>query len=400
MKQFKHWIILIGCCGLAASSMGIVVNTSGVFIAPVSTSLGVLRGTFSLVSTFTLVSTAIISLFTPQIINKLGIKKSLFAGSILVFGSTFLMGMAKSMIIFYLLGIIRGIGAGLNAILPITMIINKWFNKSNGLATSIVLSFSGVAGAFLSPVFSSLINSIGWQNTYYVAAIISLAVTLPIILYPFKLDPLEEGLEPYGGKFEVVNKTTTNTTFNPITLSFILFMTFAILTTGITGMPSHFPGFGESIGLSATTASLMLSASMIGNISSKLIIGILSDKLGAIKAVLVMMITNMIAAICMIILPKGIFVIIFAFMFGSIYSIGAVGIALLTRYFFGENNYAKAYSIVSFGTNLGGAFSMSLFGFIYDLFKSYTNAFILTVIFSLLNFGLLYILSQQKKQSI
>ena len=32
----KHWLVLVCCCGLAAASIGISINSSGVFYTPVS----------------------------------------------------------------------------------------------------------------------------------------------------------------------------------------------------------------------------------------------------------------------------------------------------------------------------------------------------------------------------
>ena len=48
MENKKHWIVLAVCCGLAASSIGVSINSSGVFYTPVSESLGIMRGTFSM----------------------------------------------------------------------------------------------------------------------------------------------------------------------------------------------------------------------------------------------------------------------------------------------------------------------------------------------------------------
>ena len=40
----KHWLVLVCCCGLAAASIGISINSSGVFYTPVSKNLHMLRG--------------------------------------------------------------------------------------------------------------------------------------------------------------------------------------------------------------------------------------------------------------------------------------------------------------------------------------------------------------------
>lgn len=70
----KYWIILICCCLMTASSIGIVVNTIGVFYTPVSTALGVSQGTFTLHATFCLLATALTALFVPGIMKKNAIK--------------------------------------------------------------------------------------------------------------------------------------------------------------------------------------------------------------------------------------------------------------------------------------------------------------------------------------
>ena len=54
------------------------------------------------------------------------------------------MGFVKTLPMFYILGALRGMSTALFSSVPLTMIINNWFVEKHGLATSIVLSFSGV----------------------------------------------------------------------------------------------------------------------------------------------------------------------------------------------------------------------------------------------------------------
>ena len=53
------------------------------------------------------------------------------------------------------------------SIVPITIIINGWFEKKHGLATSIAFGFSGLGGTICSPILSSIISSFNWQNGAY-----------------------------------------------------------------------------------------------------------------------------------------------------------------------------------------------------------------------------------------
>ena len=81
-RSMKHWIVLLCCCGLAGASIGVSINTSGVFYEPVSQSLGILRGNFAMHMTIFSVVTAITALFVPRILKKVNYKVLLFIGVI------------------------------------------------------------------------------------------------------------------------------------------------------------------------------------------------------------------------------------------------------------------------------------------------------------------------------
>lgn len=398
-KGIKYWLVLISCCGLCASSVGIVLNTIGVFYTPVSQGLGVSQGTFTLHATFCILATAITVLFVPKIMKKIPLKLMVLIGVTLTSISTFMMGLSHHVVLFYILGIIRGVGAAMYGVIPVTIVINNWIYKNNGMATSIALSFTGVAGAVLSPVFSSLIESIGWEYTYFVVAILSFILALPFLLLPFKEKPEDENKLPYLSSESIISHLDLHeddTKFNAMQPKFILFFVIAILLNAITGMGSHFPTYALSIGFSATLGSLMLSAAMVSNIGSKFIIGIISDGIGIVKAVYIMLIANIVAFIMFLFFKSDIALLIASFLYGSIYSITAVGIAIMTRRFFGELNYSSAYANVQFGCNFGVAFAVTLIGYIYDFTSSYNLIFIIAIAIGILTIILLNIIQKMK----
>ena len=379
-KSSKHWLVLIVCCGLAASSIGVSINSSGVFYTPVSTSLGIMRGTFSMHMTIFSLTTAIGALFIPRIMNKVSYKLLLTISVVIAVVATGLMAVTKSIPGFYLLGAIRGLSTGMFSIVPLTIIINNWFEKSHGLATSIVFGFSGLAGSFCSPILSSFIENFGWQTGYLIKAAIILGLCLPAVLYPFHLDPQKDGCLPYGHVEQPQDMVTqVSNSFSFTTVAFISFFVFGLLCSCITSVTQHLPGYGQSLGYSAALGAMLLSSGMVGNIISKLIIGVLSDHLGAIKATVTMIIANTVGIILLMWGSTAWLLIIGAFLFGSCYSIGAVALPLLTKYFFGIDNYARVFPKISFASNLGAAISLSMVGYIYDFFGSYLYAFIIAL---------------------
>lgn len=382
------------CC-LAASSIGLCTNAIGVFYTPVSKSLHVLKGTFAMHATLSTLTTALTSLKMSKIIKKYNYKKILLIGSLLSSISTWMMSYSQSVYLFYILGILRGIGVGIGGMVPITVIITNWFDEKYGLATGLALSFSGLAGAIFSPLLSSWITCYGWQMTYRLMAICIFILVFPVLIVPWKINPQEENLLPYGYQERKDTIKIQDKKISLITISFLCMCLFTLLHTSITGISQYLSGIALSIHLSATSGAILMSLAMIGNISTKLLISFLSDLLNPIKAVIIMILTNCLSLLLLflgVIHQEIMLLYIGSFMFGSIYSVGAVGIPMLTRYFFGNENYARTYSVIGFLTNVGSASSLTLIGYLFDFTKSYQMVFIIALCFHLINLILLVVI--------
>lgn len=397
-RSNKHWIVVIVLCGLAASSVGLCNNCVGIFYTPVSESLGVLRGTFAMHATLSLLATAFTSLCMRKIINSCNYKRILVIGVIMAVLSTIAMAYSTSLLLFYILGVVRGIGSGLFATSPITMIITNWFHDKHGTATSIALSFSGLSGAICSPLLANCISSYGWQKAYLIQAALILIFTLPALIYPFSVHPEDSGLFPYGYKEDKKQVMKKNVSFNYIQLSFFCMCLFTILHTSITGISQHLSGYGQSLGFSATVGATFLSCSMVGNILTKLIIGVLSDMVKPVKACFIMIVVNMCAILGLLVFRNEILLYAAALVYGSVYSVGAVGIPLLTKYFFGQENYTKTYSVIGFLTSVGSASSLPLIGYVYDFTGAYSFVFICAIGIHIFNMCLLFILIKKKQK--
>lgn len=394
-KSYKHWMIVFFMCCLAASSIGLCTNAIGVFYTPVAKSLKVLKGTFAMHATLSTLATALTLLKISKVIKKYSYKKVLLIGVILSSGATWLMSYSTSVYLFYILGILRGIGVGIYGMVPITVVITNWFDKKHGLATSLALSFSGLSGAIFSPLLSSWITCYGWQMTYRFMAICILVLVLPALIVPWNIDPRKEHLLPYGYQNRKETTKVQNNKIKLLTISFLCMCLFTLLHTSITGISQHLSGVAVSIHLSVTIGATFMSFTMIGNISTKLLIGFLSDLLSPIKAVIMMILTNCFSLGLLflgVIHQEIMLLYIGSFMFGSIYSVGAVGIPMLTRYFFGNENYARTYSFIGFLTNVGSASSLTLIGYLYDFTQSYQMVFIIALCFHLINLILLVVI--------
>jgi len=289
----KHWLVLLGACGMTAASLGFNINSIGVFFTPVADALGVLRGNFAFHSTIATITMAIAYLLFPRMLDHFRFKHLLYLGITVSALSTMAMALTTNMMVFYILGAIRGFSSGIFGIVPVTMLLNNWFEDRNGTAMSIAFASAGVSGAFMSPLFTYLINSVGWQWTFVVAGILMAVLNIPGLLFLSTFHPKKEGYLPYKSKNSAQTDTDESTPENNPTLrrksvsytsiGFITLLLISFLYPSLIGMVQHFPGLVESLNFSISVGAAMLSAAMIGNIFFKLTVGVLSDKIGIVK---------------------------------------------------------------------------------------------------------------------
>ncbi len=400
-KNKKHWLVVAILCGFTAC-FSIPINLSGVFLSPVATELGFQRGDFSFHATLTLFISAIVSLYVPRLMEKMQLKYMLVIAAILSGVPNIMMGFAQHLWEFNLWGVVRGVGVGLISMVPVAIIINHWFHKHHGVITSIILSFSGVSGAVLTPLFANLIAQFGWRNSYIISGVVIILLLLPGIIFPFTVNPASEGLEPLGAGDVHLKSTSTDKlhipekTFNKKIFLAIMFV--AVLHTAITGLGQHFPGFTEANGYSASIGAMMLSVSMIGSILFKMMVGAISDRFNAVTANLLMISISLVSASLFISKPGPTLLLVGAFLFGSAFSIPAVGMPLLTRELIGNHHFNKVFPLISFGLATGGAASISLIGYVFDFSGSYTPALLLTIGINVANILLLLVLKLKAKK--
>ncbi|EXJ23747.1 hypothetical protein ADIAL_0763 [Alkalibacterium sp. AK22] len=397
-KSLKHWIVLATLCGVTISAIGLPIMTNGVFISPIADSLGVYRGSVAMHNTLTLFMKAVMSLYAGVLVKKYPFKLVMLTGVLLAGISNILMGFSESIWLFNVLGTTRGIGTGMLAWVPVTIVVNEWFEEKHGLVMSIVLSFSSVAGAVFSPVFTRLIQSVGWELSYQFMGLLIILFSLPALLVPFTLDPKDSGYLPYGKQSEAAETTVKREAVKREAQKsvngtlFALMFTFTLLQTMLIGVPQHFPGFSGTVDLSNQVGATMLSVAMLSSIVFKLGMGYISDQIGPMKSTITMIVLVGTASVMLIFFRSEWALYAAALLYGGIFSIPSVSVTLLTKELFGRYHFVRLYPILAFATSLGAAVSISLVGYIFDFTGSYISAFIFSLGINLFNLFVIWVM--------
>lgn len=400
MKNGKAMYIIAAVCTclMACGTMGLV-NAYGVFYKPMADALQVGQGAITLHMS---ISNLIIGFSTPVIARMISrnvrIKSILTFGAILILVSGLVIALCHNVMIMNIAAVVRGIGFAGVSMMIITMIIGNWFVKYRGTLTGIALSFSGIGSAIASPVLSSLIQNYGYEKTYigFVAAIF-LFILPALFLVPLK--PQDIGLRPYGEN-EAEENTKAVKVSNldlPFTTRSQIFVTLIILVLSIvllTSLSPHLSSLAQTYGYEASVGAALLSFSMIGNVASKFVLGAMADRIGAFKGVVVMMVTSLLGLVLILMNPGGTFPLLAGgFLYGTCYSIGSLGISMITRTLYGDAQYGQAYSVITMFTSVASAVGLTLIGMMYDLTGSYTSSVIGGIVLVALAFVCLMMIS-------
>lgn len=382
---------------MAMAAIGISINCAGIFFVSVSEELGVGRGDIALTTTLTNVVTGLMGPFVAsRLIGKVNIKWLTGAGALVTTLGFAALSIANHVAVFYVVSVLMGMFITGYSNVVISHIIGNWFQEKHGIAMGITMSCSGLGGAIFNPILSAAIESFGWRNAYLLAAAFVFVLSVPGILFIIKERPEEKGLLPYGAAGSsappAAKKTAEKAKISFGSAAFLVTVAFSVLAYFVSGFNTHVSGFATSIGLTASVGALMVSASMIGNVLFKLLIGVLSDAFGTPKACGVMLISNMIGMTIFSFLPVGGTVVpmISAFLYGGIYAVAAVGIPLVVRYVYGSRLHSVAYSYVSLFACISSSCAMATYGYSYDIFGTYRIAVVASVVIAGLSLASLF----------
>ncbi len=382
-KQY-HWFVMASCCLMATVSVGFFANAYGVFYTPLASLLGIGRGAVAVHATIAGLITGLSGPLVNRLFRRIRLQYVIAFGIVLLAASMLALGTVSSVAALNVIGVIRGIGAACYYIPVLTVIVGNWFHKRFATISGVVLSCSGLAGAILSPVLANLIEAVGLQKTTWISVVFIVVFSLPGVIF-CRFRPEEAGLAAYGDERRTAAEplrtsgepAKTGTRKTGLILCAVGFL--AIATTAV---PQHFSSFSTSVGLESSVGIAMMSAAMAGNILFKLLNGVLSDVIGAVRASTIF---ALVALVCLVVLytepRKAAVLIACAFFFGTAYSFGTVGLAAVSRALYGENNGA-IYSLVSALGVTSASLSLTGIGTLYDRTGHYRTAFLIAAAFS------------------
>lgn len=399
-RFYYGWVLVF--VGFIMMLLGYVsyISVTSVFVVPVTKELHVDRADFVFYQTILCLSCVAAAAFYGKRMAKGNIKRMMAFWAILSAAAFF--GFSKATVLwqFYLLAVILGIGFACVTTMPVSIILNNWFEgKVKGTAMGFTFIGSGIGGLILIPILNFVITSYGWRAGYLTLALFFLVIITPCILFLIVKTPEEKGFVRMGQTAEeksiaeadglVLKDALKTPMLWLISISVIIFV-FASSGIMFNSTP-YFLQCGFSPAKAATFAALNVGALAIG----KPLIGLLCDKFGTKFGSVFSSLVFAASFAFLFIMPLSPALLVY----GAIlcYGVGGGGITvcppLLVNSLFGEKDYGNIIAVLTMATNIGGAFGGMLAATIYDKTGSYstfwliaTMGLVLSALFRIISF--------------
>ena len=342
------------------------------------------RSVTSLPFTLNMIGFALGNFLIGRIIDRFGVTLSVIAAAMASGTAYFLSSQVNDFYLLTALHLLLGFGtaAGFG---PLISDISHWFLRHRGIAVALIASGNYLAGGVWPLFLSDILLEQGWRDAYQMLAVLTLIVIIPLAFLLRREVPDEA--HQLASDLAVENSAK-------IRLSARQFQ----LLLGIAGisccvamsMPQvHIVSYCVGLGYGPAVGVQMLSVMLFGGVISRIVSGLIADKLGGIKTVLLGSFLQCVALVMYLPFDGMASLYVVSLIFGLSQGGIVPGYAVIIREYLPPREAGERVGFVIMMTILGMALGGWMSGWIYDLTGSYQMAFINGILWNGLNLSIM-----------
>lgn len=369
-------------------TLGFCSSTKSLYLAAINAATGIPRSLYSLSDSCRFVTSAVVNLFFGVLISRLGPKRLIAAGFGCLILFSLIYSYASNAAVFCLGGCCLGLGLSWTTTTIVGYIVNRICAERRGTVMGLILSANGLGGAAAIQIVSPIINREGdpfsYRSAYRLTALI-LAVSAVVILAAFCAR--SDVFKPAGSSA----KQKTSASLRGIDLkdkvqvrcfycaAVGIFLT-GIILQAVNGVSA---AHMKDVGLDPKLIAVIFSSYSIALAVCKVLCGILHDRLGLRRVLLISQGAAIAAIALLIAVAPTTSGKIAACAYGALSAMAmpleTIMLPLITMDLFGERSYEKMLGIMVSVNTAGYALSTPLTNLCYDLLGTYIPALIALV---------------------
>ena len=352
------------------------------------------RSTASIPFALTMVGFAIGNGVMGRVVDSYGITKTIILAAII---NTVGYILAMQVTNVYLLSILQFIiGFGTAASFgPLIADTSHWFLKRRGIAVALIASGNYFSGAIWPPLFNNALQADGWRDVYGILAMATIFIMIPLSFLLTK--KISE--ETFRVSDAASESNRANVNISPRMLTILLSLAGIGCCVAMSMPQVHIVAFCIDLGYGPAVGTEMLSLMLIGGIISRLINGLLADKLGGVYTLLIGSTLQCIALFLYLPFDGLVSLYVVSAVFGLSQGGIVPSYAIIIREYLPSAEAGARVGFVMMCTIMGMAIGGWMSGWIYDITGSYTAAFWNGIIWNFLNIAIVIFLITRNRNS-
>ena len=367
---------------MIVATVGSVGMWAIILVLPkIQAEFGVDRAGASFAYTATMIGFAFGNLLIGRWVDKIGIVPVLIAAALSLAVGFAGAALTHSFIIFSLLhGLFIGTGSAA-CFGPLIADVSHWFNKRRGIAVAAAACGNYFAGALWPLILKGPLETAGWRPVFFAIAATCIIIMIPLSLF-LKRRPVEHTVT--GGANAVALRASN---LSPQALQVLLIIAGLGCCLAMSMPQVHIVAYCADLGYGPAAGAQMLSVMLAGGVVSRLGSGMLADRIGGIKTLLLGSSLQCLALFLYI--PFDGLASLYAV--SLVFGLSQGGIvpcyAIIVREYLPAREAGKRVGMVIMATVWGMAIGGWMTGWIYDMTGSYQAAFLNGIVWNLMNIG-------------
>jgi MFS family permease len=370
---------------LAISCVGNVGMWAVIVVLPaLQAEFGTDRGDASLPYTATMAGFALGSMVIGGWVDRWGVARALWLSTAILAAGFAAAAAAPSILAVTLLHAALGFGAA-GSFAPLIADISHWFLRRRGIAVAITASGNYISGAVWPMLLADVQAEHGWRGAYLALAVIVPALVLPLSLMLRR--QLPEAARAHADRSAAARAGAAG--LRPGSLQLMLIVAGIACCVAMSMPQVHIVALCTDLGFGATVGAEMLSLMLLGGVVSRLVSGLLADRLGGLPTLLIGS-TLQCLALLLYLPADG---LVSLYLVSAIFGLSQGGIvpsySIVVREYMPGRQAGARVGLVTTATIVGMALGGWLSGWLYDATGSYRAAFLNGIGWNLLNIAVI-----------
>lgn len=348
---------------------------------------GVGRADASVPYTLVMIGFALGNLLIGRIVDRFGVTLALNGAAIGIILAFLLAIWAPGFwilsLVHLLLGLASAVGFG-----PLMADISHWFLRRRGVAVALVASGNYLSGALWSSLITMVMQAGGWRDAYMMLAVATLVVVMPLSLLLRR--KLPDGAHVAADAASALRARSSG--FSPRALQFLLGLAGIGCCVAMSMPQVHIVAYCVGLGYGPAVGAEMLSLMLFGGVVSRVISGLVADRLGGVMTLLIGSVLQCIALFLYLPYDGMVALYMVSLLFGLSQGGIVPSYAVVVREYMPAREAGARVGFVLMMTILGMALGGWMSGWIYEVTGSYQMAFLNGILWNGLNIAIMVLL--------